>query len=301
MLKKLLVTGGGGFLGANILMQAEHGLALHAIDQLPVMLERENLTWHSIDLQDRRALQDIFLSLEPDAVIHTAAISDIDYCEANPEKADAVNVGVTLNVAELCRRTGARLVFFSSDSVFDGRRGRYRESDTPEPLNQYARTKVKAEKGIEEILANHIVVRPSLIMGIPVLRTGNSFLWRMIQSLRNGRQVALPKTEIRSPVDVLTLSRAAIEIAGNSLTGVLHIAGNESLSRYDMGRRIALALGYPVELVVDTQPEVAGGRAPRPADASLDNGKAKRVLKTPMKDFDEAMKFIIANKGDREL
>jgi hypothetical protein len=68
-----------------------------------------------------------------------------------------------------------------------------------------------------------------------------------------------------------------------------------------MGRRIALALGYPVELVVDTQPEVAGGRAPRPADASLDNVKAKRVLKTPMKDFDEAMKFIIANKGDREL
>jgi dTDP-4-dehydrorhamnose reductase len=301
MARTVLVTGGGGFLGANILMRAESGYALHAIDQNPAALERENLTWHALDLQDRKALQYLLLDLKPDFVIHTAALSDIDYCEANPQKAEAVNVGVTLQIAELCRRTGARLIFFSSDSVFDGKKGRYRETDAPEPLNQYARTKVKAEKGIVDILANHVIIRPSLIMGLPVLESGNSFLWRLIQSLRSGTRSAFPSAEIRSPVDVITLSRATLETALLSFTGILHVAGNDRLSRYDMARRIAQALGYPAELIVDTEPQVAKGRARRPADASLDNTRTKSILTTPMKDFGEALQLIIENKGNKEL
>jgi dTDP-4-dehydrorhamnose reductase len=301
MARTLLVTGGGGFLGANILRHAESGYALHAIDQKPAALERENLTWHALDLQDRKALQDLLLDLKPDIVVHTAALSDIDYCEANPQKAEDVNVASTLHVAELCRRTGARLVFFSSDSVFDGRRGGYRETDAPEPLNQYARTKVKAEQGIVEILANHVIVRPSLIMGLPVLESGNSFLWKLIQSLRSSTRSAFPSAEIRSPVDVITLSRATLEIALLRFTGILHIAGNDRLSRHDMARRIARALGYPVELIVDTEPQVENGRARRPADASLDNTRARDILTTPMKDFDEALQLIIENKGNKKL
>jgi dTDP-4-dehydrorhamnose reductase len=301
MARTLLVTGGGGFLGANIIMHAGSGDALHAIDQNPAALERKNLTWHALDLQDHVVLQDLVLTLKPDVVVHTAALSDIDYCEANPLKAEAVNVGVTLQIAELCLRTGARLVFFSSDSVFDGKKGRYRETDAPEPLNQYARTKVRAEKGIARILANHVIVRPSLIMGLPVLESGNSFLWRLVQSLRSGTRSAFPDSEIRSPVDVITLSQAVLEIALLGFTGILHIAGNDRLSRYDMALRVARALGYPTELIVDTKPQVANGRALRPADASLDNTKAKSVLTTSMRDFDDALRLIIDNKGNKEL
>jgi dTDP-4-dehydrorhamnose reductase len=299
--RTLLVTGGGGFLGANILMQAESGFTLHAIDRNPLPLERENLTWHALDLQDQKALQDLLIGLKPDVVVHTAALSDIDFCEANPLEAEAVNTGVTLHVAELCRRTGARLIFFSSDSVFDGRTGRYRETDAPEPLNHYARTKIKAEKGIFEIIANHVIVRPSLIMGLPVLESGNSFLWRLIQSLQSGARSAFPTSEFRTPVDVITLSRATLELALLSFTGPLHLAGNDRLSRYDIARRIACALGYPAELIVDKDPVVESGRALRPADASLDNTRAKSLLTTPMKDFDEALRLIIKHKGNRRL
>jgi dTDP-4-dehydrorhamnose reductase len=299
MARTVLVTGGGGFLGANLIVHAQSGYDLHALDQNPAALRRGNLTWHALDLQDRTELQNLMFSLKPDVVIHTAALSDIDFCEANPQKAEAVNVASTLHVAELCRRTGARLIFFSSDSVFDGRTGRYRETDAPAPLNQYARTKVKAEKGIVEILANHVIVRPSLIMGLPVLESGNSFLWRLIQSLENGAQSAFPDTEIRSPVDVITLSRATLEIAFSSFTGILHIAGNDRLSRYDMARRIARAFGHPAELIVDTEPQIASGRALRPADASLDNTLAKSILATPMKDFDGALKLIMENRKEQ--
>jgi dTDP-4-dehydrorhamnose reductase len=309
----MLVTGGGGFLGANILAQAapeggntphrsaDRGLTLHAIDVNPTPLEQENLTWHILDLLDRSALQGLVLDLRPAVVVHTAALSDIDFCEANPREAEAVNVGVTLQLAELCRRVGARLVYFSSDSVFDGTRGRYRENDEPTPRNQYARTKVAAEKGIREILADHLIIRPSLIMGLPVFESGNSFLWRLIQALRSGTPSAFPSFEHRTPIDVITLSRATLEAAGMHVTGPLHCAGNDRLSRYEIGRRIAQALGYPQELIVDKKPEVASGRALRPADASLDNSRARSLLATPMKGFDEAMRLIVQCKGKREL
>jgi dTDP-4-dehydrorhamnose reductase len=252
-------------VGATILAQAPPGLEMLAIDQHGVALERKNLSWQQLELRDSRALQALFLTLDPHMVVHTAAISDIDYCEANKDLAEAVNVDVTRLLVELCRNKGARLIFFSSDSVFNGQKGNYRETDEPDPINFYARTKVKAEKIIMAGLTDWVVIRPSLIMGLPVLEAGNSFLWRMIRSLKAGQQVAFPKAEIRSPVDVITLSQAVLE------------------------------------LVVDTMPPMASGRAPRPANVSLDNSRAKEVLKTPMKGFDEALRRIIENRGNNEL
>jgi dTDP-4-dehydrorhamnose reductase len=301
MSRVVLVTGGGGFLGANILAHAGNELALHAIDLNQVPLARENLEWHALDLQDGKGLQDLFLGLKPDVVIHTAALSDIDYCQANPQAAESVNVVATRHLAELSRRTGARMIFFSSDSVFDGKKGKYCETDEPSPINQYAMTKVRAEKAIIEVLANHVIIRPSLIMGLPVFESGNSFLWRLVQSLRSGTKSGFPSSEFRSPVDVITLSRAVMEIASLVYTGPLHLAGNDRLSRYDIGRRIASVLGYPAELIVDKEPEVKTGRALRPSDASLDNTRAKSLLKTPMKGFEEGLRLIVENKGSRQL
>ena len=301
MEKKLLLTGGGGFVGATILAQAPPGLEMLAIDQHGVALERKNLSWQQLELRDSRALQALFLTLDPHVVVHTAAISDIDYCEANKDLAEAVNVEVTRHLVELCRNEGARLIFFSSDSIFNGQKGNYRETDEPDPINFYARTKVKAEKIIMAGLTDWVVIRPSLIMGLPVLEAGNSFLWRMIRSLKAGQQVSFPKAEIRSPVDVITLSQAVLELVEGEYAGILHLSGNDTLSRFAMARRIARSLGYPEELVVDTMPPIASGRAPRPANVSLDNSRAKEVLKTPMKGFDEALRMIIENRGNNEL
>lgn len=301
MARTILVTGGAGFLGANILMQASVETLVHAVDFAPLPLEGGNLVWHALDLADSAALRRLFLELKPDAVIHTAALSDIDFCEANPEKAEAVNVGASLQIAELCRGSGARLIYFSSDSVFDGKKGWYAETDMPGPINQYARTKVAAEAGIARICPDHVIIRPSLIMGLPVLDSGNSFLWRLVQSLKRGVPSGFPSAEFRTPVDVISLSRATLECAAAGFTGALHLAGNDRLSRYEIGRRIARSLGYREELILDKKPEIATGRALRPADASLDNTRAKSLLATPMQGFDEALRLVIDCKGEKEL
>ncbi len=301
MSRKLLLTGGGGFVGENIIRQTDSEWEVHVIDQRKGEVERPDLHWHVADLLDGDALGRLFSEIEPDVVVHTAAMSDIDTCEANPELAKRVNVGVTETIAELCRAHEAKMIYFSTDSIFDGKQGGYTETDSPTPLNVYAQTKVAGERTVMSNVPYWVIVRPSLVMGLPVGDVGNSFMWKMIQSLKKGEPAAFPKGEIRTPVNVITLSRAVVELATRPISGHFHLSGNDSLSRFDMAVRICRKLGYPEELVVDKKPTIATGRAKRPANASLSNAKATKILKTPMVGLDAGIDLVVENKGSKEL
>jgi len=301
--KKIIITGGGGFAAGNIIYQAmrfEH-FEVHAIELRNVPLVQARLEWHVFDLQNGEELKNTINRVNPDVIVHTAAVSDIDYCEAHQEIAEKTNVGVTELLVSICNETKCRLIYFSSDSVFDGIAGNYTEEDQPKPVNFYANTKVRSENLIRENSRNWVIVRPSLIMGFPVKGAGNSFLWRMVKTLRRGEAVAFPRIEVRSPIDVITLSRAILELADHSYCGILHLSGNNALSRFDMARSIATRLGYPAELIVDKKPSVETGRAPRPRNVSLSNIRAKKILETPMLDLDEGIDLIIENMRDTTL
>ncbi len=311
MIKRILITGGAGFVAGNIIKQSlnftffyseqKDEIKIIALDRSRETYKQNNLVWRTADLLEENNLQRILKNSNPDVIIHLAALSDIDYCKANKGIAEKINVGVTKNIVDFCSDTGCRLIYFSSDSVFDGRKGLYKEEDIPEPLHFYGKTKIASENIIRGAIDNYVIIRPSLIMGLPVFEGGNSFLLRMIKSLKSGEQVAFPKAEIRSPVDVITLSRSVLELSLISYTGNLHIAGNDILTRYDMAKRIAEKLSYPAGLIIDKKPEVLSGRAPRPADVSLDNSRAKRVLKTPMAGLDKGLDLIIENRGNKTL
>lgn len=298
---KLLLTGGAGFVGENIIQQSNPDWEVHVIDQRRGEVSRAGLHWHPADLLNRQQLAALFAEIAPDAVVHTAAISDIDTCEANPDRAEQVNVGVTEAVVELCRQHETKMIYFSTDSIFDGEKTSYEETDPPTPLNVYARTKASGERAVMATAPYWVIVRPSLVMGLPVGEVGNSFLWKMIQSLKKGEQVAFPKAEIRTPVNVITLSRAVVELAHRPVSGHFHLSGNDSLSRYDMALRICRRLGYPEELVVDKKPTIATGRAKRPANVSLSNRKASMILETPMLGLDDGIDLVVQNKGSKEL
>lgn len=291
----LLLTGAGGFVGGNIIFQADESVKIHGLEQRRISLRRENLLWYWIDLLEAEELRTLVRGLKPDVVVHTAAMSDIDFCEANPKVAEQINVGVTEVLVSLCAELDAKMIYFSSDSVFSGEKGGYTERDEPEPLNIYARTKVKAEKKVKENLDRWIVIRPSLILGLQVQDAGNSFLWRMIKSLTEGCTVAFPSEEVRSPLDVITLSRAILELCEIDYNGYLHLAGNDRLPRFEMAKRIAVRLGYDENRVIDRKPDIITGRALRPKDVSLDNSKAKIVLQTPMQSLTSGLDLVLAN------
>jgi dTDP-4-dehydrorhamnose reductase len=295
-MKKLIVTGAKGFVAGNVVAQAGDEWEVHAFARESVPFEKKNLVWHGIDLLDAGRLRDLFSEIKPDAVIHAAAIADIDFCEKNKESASAVNVGVTKEIVQLCSRSGARLVHCSTDTVFDGIKGFYTESDPPKPVNYYGETKVQAEKVVLEGYPSAAIPRLALVMGLPAMGGGNSFLSRMLSALDQGKEVGVPDEEIRSPMDVISLARALLELAGNDYSGFIHLACNDTMNRFVMSQRIVELMGYPVELVVVKNAGNIPGRAPRPRDVSLDNSKARSVLKTPMLSLDDSVRLVLESR-----
>jgi dTDP-4-dehydrorhamnose reductase len=292
---QLLVTGYGGFVAGSVVRQADAHWAVTAVSRSPVTGGRPYINNPQFDLRKFDLLDEIFADIRPNTVIHTAAIANIDYCESHRDEAEEVNVVVTKRLAELCREYGSRMIFCSTDTVFDGKRGKYSEQDLPIPVNFYAETKVRAEQIVRKTVENSVVARLSLVLGLPVIGGGNSFLARMVADFEASRPVQMADNEIRTPVDVITLGRALLELAGNDFRGIIHLAGNSRLNRYEMALRIATRLGVSHDLVKRINSNALPGRAPRPDDASLDNALVRRVLKTRMQDLEGGLELVLAS------
>lgn len=291
--QKLLVTGANGFVAGSILAQAGEGWQIHALSRGVSLSPRKNLHWHVCDPAASSSLAQLFQELKPNVVIHTAALADIDFCQANPAAAREVNFTLTRTLAGLCADFGSRLVFTSTDTIFDGEQAPYKETDAPSPVNLYAETKVEAERIVSTLGARAVIARLSLVVGLPVMGAGNSFLARMIAAFKADRAVRVPAHEIRTPVDVITVGRALLELAAGDHQGIFHLAGNERLNRFEMAQRIARRFGFSEKLVTPQPPATTPGRAPRPRDVSLANAKVCATLKTPMRALDEALSLIM--------
>jgi dTDP-4-dehydrorhamnose reductase len=287
-MRKCAITGGGGFVAGSAIHQAPEGWELHALSGKVALARRKGLVWHTLDLKQPEAVKHVLAEIAPDVVIHAAATADIDLCERNPDVARTLNVTLTQAVADSCSRGGSQLIYVSTDNVFDGERGNYTEADQPSPINEYARTKAAGE-AIVAAVPGSTVARIALVMGFGPLGGGNSFLERTIPMLRAGQTINVPPEEIRTPIDVLTLGRALLELAEGSFQGVIHLAGNDALDRVSLTRRIAERFGYSPGLVRPRPPDQIAGRAPRPRDVSMSNAKARQVLATPMLDFNPAL------------
>ena len=298
--RKLVVTGAKGFVAGSVLAQAGEEWEVHAFSRGESPVGVESLRWHACDSAAPDELARVFREVRPDAVIHTAALADIDYCQANLAAARAVNVELTRALAELCREGGCKLVFCSTDTIFDGEHAPYREESQPGPVNSYAETKVEAEQIVSGLGSQANIARLSLVMGLPVLGAGNSFLPRLLAALKEGRTVAVPAHEVRTPVDVLTAGKALLELAAGDHHGIIHLAGHDRVNRLELSQRIAGRFGFPKDLVVAQPATTTPGRAPRPRDVSLDNARACATLKTPMRTLDEGLSQILQTAAARQ-
>ena len=262
------ITGANGLIG-NYLVQA-------APKFTPRWRVRA-LTRKQFDLLDFEAVEREFKKDKPQIVIHCAAIAVIADAEKNPAFAKRVNVEITRQLAELSAEI--QFVFFSTDLIFDGRRGNYNESDEPNPLHVYGETKAAAE---QIVLKNprHLVARLSINGGIS-LAGNRGFNEDLRLALTTGRKIKLFTDEFRSPIPAAETARAVWELAGKNCAGIYHVAGAEKMSRREIG-----------ELLVKRWPElkkkIEAGSAkdfpgpPRPLDTSLDISKVQKVLSVPL-------------------
>jgi dTDP-4-dehydrorhamnose reductase len=296
---RLAITGGGGFVAGSVIQQTPADWEVHAISGKEPLTRRPGLVWHIVDLKQPADVRATFEAIEPDVVIHAAAIGDIDFCENHPDVARVMNLELSQSVAESCVRGKSRLIYLSTDNVFDGTRGNYAEEDRPAPINEYARTKTASEAVVVEGVADAVIARVALVMGFGLLGRGSSFLERTVPMFREGRTIYVPPEEIRTPIDVVTLGRALLELAAGDFRGVVHLAGSEALDRVSLTRRLAERLGFSPDVVVPRSSAAITGRAPRPRDVSLNNAQSRTLLKTPMRDFDSALDLILEVSGNR--
>lgn len=232
---------------------------------------------HQVDISSANSVERIFQTVQPQAVLLLAAISDIDKCEAAPELAYAVNALGAENVANACARANARLLFTSTAAVFDGKRHGYREEDTPTPLSVYGRTKECAEQAVRGLVPSAVILRIALVLGFAGKGGTNAMLDQLMARWGQGAPVAFPTNEVRNPVDAGRLAEAMVQLLSPSSTarGIYHVGATDSLSRYEIGQHLAAKAGFPASLV-RVQSETPPGRAPRGNDHFLIADKIQR-------------------------
>mgnify|MGYP003386202009 CR=1 FL=1 len=265
------ITGAGGLVGSYLVRTASRWAPDWDV---------RALTRQDADLTDETAVHRLWREHQPAAVIHCAAISRPAVCEQGPGLARKVNVEATALLASLASEVP--LLFFSSDQVFDGRQGRYVETDRINPINRYGETKAAAE---EIVLSNprHTVIRLALTAGTS-LTNDRSFVEDMRRSAGQGQRLTLFTDEFRSPVPAGVVARAVWELIAQKQSGLYHLGGAERLSRMEIGE--ALAMTYP-ELASRLQPgSVAAYHGPsRPPDLSMRCEKLQRLLSFPIPGF----------------
>ncbi|HOV59920.1 MAG TPA: NAD(P)-dependent oxidoreductase [Candidatus Hydrogenedentes bacterium] len=292
--QKILVTGAGGFVAGSVITQAPRDWTVLLVLRRNPSRARSNWTWCRADASEPESLGPVILETRPHAVIHAAAIPNIDYCESHPDEALRVNTEATRVVAEACARAGAKLVFCSTDNVFDGQRGWSREGDMPNPVNHYGRTKYLAEQAIDDVKGlRAVIARFTLVMGMPLLGSGRPFMARALEDLASGGPVWAPPGEIRSPIDVISLGRALLELSENDFTGRIHLAGSDRVDRVELTRRIVHWLGQDPERVRPVDIEAVPGRARRPLDVTLDSSLARSILRTPLPGIERGFHLVM--------
>ena len=259
-MQKLLVAGGTGFVGGHLVRRARGRWEVVVLSRQPrAGAGAERVL--AVDVTDREAVLAAIAAEGPAAVVDAAAVANIDYAERHPEEARRVNAEAAGHLAEGCRRAGARYLYLSSDAVFAGTADGYAEEDEPAPLNVYGRTKAEGERAALAGNPDTAVVRVSLVLGWPVAG-GNSFYVPLQRQLARGEEVAVTPEEIRTPVDAGTLAEAVLELAGGGHRGALHIGSTDSVSRWELTRRIARAMGFDPALVRAEDGAGSGGSRP---------------------------------------
>lgn len=267
------MTGASGQLGAYLLQR----LASEGAGEIIAWSGREGgnrggIPLIPVDLSDPTALAPALDRDRPDAILHAAAISSAAEVLKDPDRAREVNVGATAGLARWSHARGTRFLFVSTDLVFDGRRGNYREDDPPAPILAYGRSKRDAEVAALEANPRTLVVRVSLLYGAH--RCGRpGFFGQQIGKLRAGESVAAFSDEYRSPLHYDDAAEGLIRLLESGAEGTIHLGGIERMSRLDLLSRTAARLGIDRVLVRPCLQGDIPADEPRPRDASLDSSR----------------------------
>jgi dTDP-4-dehydrorhamnose reductase len=291
-MQRILVTGASGLLGSKVAKLAEHFFQVFPTHNARPFFKDST----KMDITNEREVSEVVVRMKPDFVMHVGAETRVDHCEKNRETAWKVNAEGTRNVAAACGRIHAKLIYVSTDYVFDGEKGFYIEDDEPNPLNHYGWTKLKGEKFVSEYCQEYVIARTSVLYGWHSWKT-NFALW-VVESLRNRKPITVVNDHFNCPTLADNLAEVLLEMVRKDLSGVFHTAGSERISRYDFAVEIAKSFDLDASMITPIEmSELKAWIAKRPRDSSLCIGKAQKQLKTKFLDVQEGLRIMRMKQG----
>lgn len=278
---KILITGANGFLGyylTDLLLENDHeviatgkGPCRHSFDHC------SSFQYLPMDFTDPGSIRAVFENSRPDVIVHAGAISKPDDCEKDQWAAYQANVEGTISLLNEAEILKCFFIFLSTDFIFDGEKGMYREEDVPNPVNFYGKTKLEAEKAVKEYPFPWAIVRTVLVYGKPLSGRGN-ILSVVKEKLQKGEAYSVFNDQVRTPTYITDLAWAIKTIIEKQETGVFHISGEDVLTPYEMACHTARILGFDESLIKKVTAAEFVQPARRPAMTGFNIEKAKRQL-----------------------
>ena len=273
-MEKILITGCAGLLGSKIIKKGFKEFECFGVDVVTPK-NVSNYEFHPIDITDKDKAIELIEKLNPCALIHPAALTNVDYCEEHPKEAYKINVRGTENLALGCEKVGAKLIYVSTDFVFDGRRGMYAETDLAEPVSVYGKTKYKGEKLLENIDINYCIARTSVLYG---WHNNFNFVTWVIDELKNNNKINIVTDQYTSPTYADNLADVLLTMVKKDVKGIFHTAGSERIGRYEFAEKIADVFDLNKELINPITSNSLKQKAKRPMDSSLDVSKTEKEI-----------------------
>ena len=278
---KILVTGSNGLLGQKLVSQLSRGQMEFLASSKGENRNPEcpETRYKSVDICDESAVAELVRTYRPTHVIHTAAITNVDVCELDPSSCHLVNVTATKYLFDQSVEINAHFQLLSTDFIFDGIQGNYKEEDLPNPLSHYARSKVMAE----EILKSGSYTKWSIVRTIIVYGLGNNLSRTNIicwakEALGKGQAMHIIDDQFRAPTWADDLAWACLKICKLDKIGVFHISGPETMSIYEIVERVAKYFSLSTDNLVRTNSNTLNQPAKRPPKTGFDLSKSRREL-----------------------
>ena len=292
---KVLITGSNGLLGQKLLHKLKNDklveLIATSIGENRVS-ETDGYTYISLDITNKKEVEDVVTSKSPDVIINTAAMTNVDLCEDKKVDCDNLNVNAVKYLSDVSEKINAHLIHISTDFIFDGKKGPYTEDDIPNPLSYYGLSKLKSETVLLESSCKWTILRTIIVFGVAEnLSKGNIVTWAKGE-LEKGVPLNIIDDQFRAPTLAEDLADACILALNKKEYGIFNASGKDIMSIYEMVERIALFYGYSTKNLNRISTKTLNQKAGRPPKTGFILDKSMDILGYNPRSFEECLEII---------
>ena len=308
-MQKILITGSNGLLGQKLVeliaQKANYQLIATSRGENRLHLPHLNYEYHSLDVTKKEEIEAVLTKFLPTIIIHTAAMTNVDECETNKEGCWAQNVVATENIAQFCAKKGIFLLHLSTDFIFDGKNGPYKEEDAPNPISYYGESKLAAEKALENAFKDintnlYAIARTVLVYGIAQdMSRSNIILW-VKKSLEDRKNIKIVDDQWRTPTLAEDLAEGCFLIVSKKKAGVFNIAGKNLLTPYHMAMATADFFDLPTSYITRADSSTFSQPAKRPPKTGFILDKAITTLEYQPHSFIEGLSILKKQMAKQE-